>query len=135
MKVTLFIILRITYYFTEDYSKSFEILIKMLPLEEDVISNIQNKFIEEGYFPALQEAVNALETAAQQNFIQPLQVAIYYLELKNTDKALEWIEKAFERRDPEMPYISTYNAEYDQLYDHPRFIAILEKMNLLPKEN
>ena len=128
-----FRVLRVAYYFTEDYSKSFELLIKMLPLEEDVISNIQNKFNEQGYFPALQEAVNAMETAAQQNFIQPLGVATYYLELKNTEKALEWIEKAFEGHDPEMPYISTYNAEYDQLYDHPRFIAIMEKMNLLPK--
>ena len=107
----------------------------MLPLEEDVISNIQNKVNEQGYSPALQEAVNVMELAAQQNFIQPFQVAIYYLELKNTEKALEWIEKAFEGHDPDMPYISTYWAEFDQLYDNPRFIAILEKMNLpLPRD-
>ena len=127
--------LRIAYYFTEDYTKSFEILMQMLPLEEDVISNIHNKFNEQGYSPALQEAVNVMELAAQQNFIQPFQVAIYYLELKNTEKALEWIEKAFEGHDPDMPYISTYWAEFDQLYDNPRFIAILEKMNLpLPRD-
>jgi len=130
-----FRVLKVAYYFSEDYIKSFEIFIKMLPLGEDVIINIQNKFDEQGYFPALEEAVNAMEAAAQQNFIQPLGVAIYYLELKNTEKALEWIEKAFEGHDPDMPYISTKMAEFDQLYDNPRFIAILEKMNLpLKKE-
>ncbi len=130
-----FRVLRVAYYFSEDYIKSFEIFIRMLPLEEDVISNIQNKFDEQGYFPALEEAVNAMETAAQQNFIQPFMVATYYLELKNTEKALEWIEKAFQGRDPEMPYISTYFADLEQLHDNPRYLDILEKMNLtLPGE-
>ncbi len=96
--------------------------------------NLQNIFNEQGYFPALQEVVKSLELAAQQNFIQPYIVATYYLELKNTDKALEWIEKGFEGHDPDMPYISTYMAEFDQLYDNPRFIAILEQMNLPLKE-
>jgi len=127
--------LTLAYYFTENYSESFEILMQILPFEEDVISNLQNIFDERGYFPALQEVVNLLELAAQQNFIQPFGVATFYLQLKNIEKALEWIEKAFEGHDPDMPYISTQLAEFDQLYDNPRFIAILEKMNLpLPKE-
>jgi len=130
-----FRVLRVAYYFTEDYSKSFEIFLKMLPLEEDVILKIQNKFEKEGYFPAIEEAVNAIELAAQQIFIQPYFVATYYLELKNTEKALEWLEKGFEGHDPDMPYVSTHWAEFDQLYDNPRFLAILEKMKLLPKEN
>jgi len=130
-----FRVLRIAYYFTEDYTKSFEILMQMIPFEEDVILNLQNTFDKQGYSPALQEVVNLLELAAQQNFIQPFIVATYYLELKNTEKALEWLEKAFEGHDPDTPYISTYFAEFDQLYDNPRFIAILEKMNLpLPGE-
>ena len=130
-----FRVLRAAYFTIGDYNKSFEALKQLLPLEEEVISDIQNKFDEQGYFAALEEAVNALELAAQQSFIQPFIVATYYLELKNTEKALEWIEKSFAIHDPDMPYISTHFAEFDQLYDNPRFIAILEKMNLpLPRK-
>ena len=48
------------------------------------------------------------------------------------EKALDWLEKGFEIHDPNMPYIATGFSNFDQLHDNPRFIAILEKMNLPP---
>ncbi len=46
------------------------------------------------------------------------------------DKAMEWIEKGFEVRDPVMPYIATHGFLCEPLFDNPRFIDIVEKMNL-----
>jgi tetratricopeptide (TPR) repeat protein len=73
--------------------------------------------------------------------IQPnnSQCHAYYSYLLNIlgrpEEALELIEEAFKGHDQDMPYISTHAAEYDQLYDYSRFIAILEKMNLsLPEK-
>ena len=46
------------------------------------------------------------------------------------DEALQWLEKGFEIHDPNMPYIAAGFAMTDNLYDEPRFIALLEKMDL-----
>jgi hypothetical protein len=43
--------------------------------------------------------------------------------------ALEWLEKGFEMRDPNMPYISVPPA-FDSLRDDPRFQDLLRRMNL-----
>jgi hypothetical protein len=45
-------------------------------------------------------------------------------------KALGWLETGFEIHDPNMPYIASGFAMTDNLYDEPRFTAILEKINL-----
>jgi hypothetical protein len=51
------------------------------------------------------------------------------------DKAMEWIEKGFELRDPVMPYLATWGFLFEPLFDNPRFIEIFQKMNLpLPEE-
>ena len=51
------------------------------------------------------------------------------------DKAMEWIEKGFEVRDPNMPYIAAHGFLCEPLFDNPRFIEIIKKMNLpLPEE-
>jgi hypothetical protein len=50
------------------------------------------------------------------------------------NKAMEWIEKAFEIHDPNMVYITTRMYSFDPLFSNPRFINIIKKMNLpLPK--
>jgi len=41
----------------------------------------------------------------------------------------DFIEKGFEMHEPSMPYIAA-RGRFEQLYDNPRFIDILEKMNL-----
>ncbi len=51
------------------------------------------------------------------------------------DKAMEWLEKGFEVRDPVMPYIATHGFLFEPLFDNPRFIEILQKMNLPLPEN
>ncbi len=43
------------------------------------------------------------------------------------DKAMEWIEKGFEVRDPNMPYIATPGYLFEPLFDNPRFIEIIRE--------
>ena len=43
--------------------------------------------------------------------------------------ALDWLERAFEQRDPGILGIKS-DVAFAELHDHPRFETILEKMNL-----
>jgi hypothetical protein len=52
-----------------------------------------------------------------------------------TDKAMDWIEKGFEQHDPNMAIITIKEYNFDPLFNNPRFIDIVKKMNFpLPKK-
>ena len=50
--------------------------------------------------------------------------------MKKYDKAMDCLEKAYEKRDMDMTYIATDETIYDHLKDNPRYIELLKKMNL-----
>lgn len=58
-------------------------------------------------------------------------VALIYLGLGEIDAAFTWLDRAVEERDPIVAAINTYPM-MARLRAHPRFIALLHKMNLEP---
>ncbi|MDF1574583.1 MAG: hypothetical protein P1P86_05270, partial [Bacteroidales bacterium] len=82
------------------------------------------------FVAAYEEALRQLEVLAQKGFTAPGEMAIRYMMVDQPDKAMDWIEKGFEVRDPVMPYITTQMFFLDPLFDNPRFIEIVQKMNL-----
>jgi len=72
---------------------------------------------------------------ANKGFVGPIDMAVIYMKGNEQDKAMDLIEKAYEIRDPNMPYIATHMFLWEPLFDNPRFIEILQKMHLpLPEE-
>jgi hypothetical protein len=66
----------------------------------------------------------------------PIDMAFRYLMVNEHEKALDWLEKGYKVRDQSMPYIATDLYFTRDLSDNPRFIALLEKMNLpIPSSN
>jgi tetratricopeptide (TPR) repeat protein len=117
------------------YDKAFECYKKENELTEEVNNSIDRIFKEQGRFAAYEEIVNQLELLSQNGYVAFWEPAYRYHQINQYEKALDWIEKGFERHNPNMPYIATGATNLNQLYNHPRFIAILEKMNLpLPKQ-
>jgi serine/threonine-protein kinase len=58
-------------------------------------------------------------------------VTPFYMLLGETELTLDSLERAFERGDPYAIHMQRFEI-YDPLHDHPRFQALLRKMNLLP---
>lgn len=74
-----------------------------------------------------------IEAFASSNPINPTETAKRYIMADQPDKAMDWLEKGFEMHDPQVTYLTMYN--FDPLFDNPRFIDIVEKMNLpLPND-
>ena len=78
-------------------------------------------------------AVGALDQlerrAASNKHVSPLGWAISYIGLGDKDKALEWLEQAYEERDPSLIHLGL-DPKFDPLRSEPRFRALVEKMNL-----
>ena len=117
-----------------DYEKAFEADKNFyLPFEEEVISSIDKVFREQGRLAANEEIVAQFEIVAQNSYVSPNVMALRYIQANQHDKAMNFIEKGFEMHEPSMPYIAA-RGRFEPLYDNPRFIDVLEKMNLpLPK--
>jgi len=86
-------------------------------------------YAEAGYSGALSHVAEMLIERSRTTFVTPWQIGTLYTRAGKNDEALEWIEKAFEAHDPNMPYISV-DPIFDDLRDNPRFQDLLRRMNL-----
>ena len=57
-------------------------------------------------------------------------MASFYLELNETEKALEYFEKAYEEHDILLTWIKTFTLQYESVRSDPRYKALLKKMGL-----
>jgi len=101
-----------------------------LPFEDSIYQSIVVLAEEEGIKAAYSETVNQLEVMGPSGFQAPLRMAYRYLFLDQYDKVIELIEQGFEIHDSNMPYIACGYFIPEPLLDNPRYIAIMEKMNL-----
>jgi len=60
--------------------------------------------------------------------VLPSDITQLYLEAGDTANAMDWLEKAFDYGDPNLPYLRL--PIYDPLRTDPRFQALLRRMGL-----
>jgi len=82
-----------------------------------------------GYAQAMKRAAEALIARLPEVFSKPSDIAFFYAVAGEKDKALEWLEKAYEGRDQELPFFGCYPC-FDDLHPDPRFQDLLRKMRL-----
>ena len=61
--------------------------------------------------------------------VTPWQIGTLYTRAGDTEQAIEFLEKAFETRERNMPYLSV-DPIFDYMRDDPRFQDLLRRMNL-----
>jgi len=81
-----------------------------------------------------EQILRDLEDLSKQRYVSPANRASVYLGLGENEKALDWLEKAYEDRDPIFWWING-----DQLYDSvrgvPRFEALVQKVDRTQAES
>ena len=75
--------------------------------------------------------IQGLEQGAAQGQAWGFYVGVAYMGLGENEKALDWLEKGFEERNPLLPFISLGKLS-EPILDHPRYKALLEKLVLKP---
>jgi len=95
---------------------------------------IEQGYEKDGYAGAMRLAAETLEAFSQEAFISPFFIAFVYAASGDKEKSLEWLEKGYEIKDPNMPYIKGHGVIDNLLHDDPRFQDLLRRMNLLELE-
>ena len=102
--------------------------------DEDAWKEIERIFEEKGYIAAYRNIVPIYEDLYTPDTF-PMELAIAYMKANQNEKVMNMIEKGYENRDHTMPWIVTRANFFESLFDNPRFVAIVEKMNLSFPEN
>jgi TolB-like protein/Tfp pilus assembly protein PilF len=99
------------------------------PGDREVEEALTQGYAQSGYRGATRRAGDLLAARSRKAYVNPTDVALMYLWAGEEDLALKWLEKGFEVRDQNMPYLGVWPA-YDTLHSDPRFQALLRRMNL-----
>jgi hypothetical protein len=90
---------------------------------------ITRGYAEGGYQGAMRRAADMAASLWPGVYTNPRAIATAYLRAGQNDQALDWLERAYELHDPNMPYMDL-GTSWDVVRDHPRFRDLLRRMKL-----
>jgi serine/threonine protein kinase/Flp pilus assembly protein TadD len=89
---------------------------------------LNSGYTQGGYRGAWRRAADVLAARPGVSDLSPLAIASSYAFAGEKDRALEWLEKAVEARDPNLPYLGM--PDYDSLRNDVRFQNVLRRVRL-----
>jgi TolB-like protein len=81
-----------------------------------------------GYPQAMRLAAETLAAQAETRFVLPTQIAILYGMADDVTNTIDWLERAFAIRDPNLPYLKNLRMYPSAVMSHPRTGAIVEAL-------
>lgn len=82
-----------------------------------------------GFSGDKEKARQLLAGLPKDNKISPFDLAVIYTSLDEKEKAIEYLEEAYQKRDPLLVPLKVY-PPFESLREEPKFIELLKKMNL-----
>ncbi len=101
--------------------------------QEPFVEIIDQGYAKSGYSGAMKSAADTMAAFSQQAYIPPWFIAFIYAASGDIEETLDWLEKGYAIKDPNMPYIGGGIID-SLLHDDPRFQDLLRRMNL-PQKN
>ena len=90
-----------------------------------------NRAYARGGFPGARHwLVNRMASRSKNQFVSSYSISAIYAELGENERAFEWLEKAYEERDPCLVRMNV-QPEFDGLRSDPRFGNLLHRLKLL----
>jgi len=98
---------------------------------DHVASLIQRGYAEGGYPKGMKLAADTLAGRFTRTYVQPSEIARLYLYAGEKERALEWLEKAYQERDTWLVFLKD-DPRFEGLHSEPRFQSLLRRLSLLP---
>jgi tetratricopeptide (TPR) repeat protein len=80
------------------------------------------------YGTTMRKAADALVARSRRTFVPPMDVATFYAFAGDKERCLEWLERAYQVRDPNLPYVGV--PDFDLVRSDPRFQDLVQRMGL-----
>jgi TolB-like protein len=113
---------------SRNYTEAWELLKSINKNDTDMFQALEHGYSEGGYKGALISQARLDELRLKTQYINPTDIVNIYALAGENDKAIYWLERAYEVRDPNLPY--WLDPMYDSLRNDSRFQELARKMNL-----
>jgi hypothetical protein len=99
--------------------------------DDEAVAALERGHAQGGYHQALRSVAELFVERARTTEIHvtPWQIATLYTRADDDGPALDYLERAYQARDQNMPYISI-DPIFDHLRDEPRFQALVDSLGL-----
>lgn len=97
--------------------------------ESGAVAAIERGYTQGGYQEAVRQAADTLAAGSRVATARPIIIADLYDGAGDTEKALDWMERAYEIRDIEMAYLGTKLLS-DSVRRAPRFQKLLQSLRV-----
>lgn len=101
--------------------------------DEDSAAELGENFHKYGYEQAkkifLEQYLEAYQEAAKEQYIPPLVFAALYTDLKDKDKAFEWLEKSYQEHAPWLFFLNV-DPQFETLRSDPRFTDLVKRVGI-----
>lgn len=109
--------------------KAFEKAAELAGRDSVAIAGLGHALGTVGRAAEAREILDELRTRRKKAYLSPYWISLVHLGLGETEQALDGLETGYEERAAYMNCIAMYSP-FDPVRDHPRFKAILRKMNM-----
>jgi TolB-like protein/lipoprotein NlpI len=103
-------------------------LLRMKATIPEIKEAFSNAIATEDFAGARRNVGDILVEKSKTTYINPIRMASNYAFAGDKNKAIDWLEKAYQEHEPNLPYLLSPN--YDSLRDDPRFQYLCRRMNL-----
>ena len=98
----------------------------------DIGAVMDRGLVEAGFPGAMRRAADTLVALSKKVLVWPTDIAVLYVLADDHRRALEWLERGYEGRDPNLPYLRL--PIYDTIRSEPRFQALFRRLGLQGNE-
>jgi serine/threonine protein kinase len=99
-------------------------------VKEDTVAGLAHAYIATGKRTEAEKIVSDLLRRSKKNYVSPYMIATIYAGLGDKNRALEFLEQAFQERSPDIPYFLKNDLRLDSLRSDPRLQDLVRRVGL-----
>jgi eukaryotic-like serine/threonine-protein kinase len=97
--------------------------------DTDTTAGLAHAYIGMGERAEAEKILGDLLRQSKKNYVSHYMIATIHAGLGDKDKALEFLEQAYQERSPDLPYFLRADLRMDNLRSDPRFQDLMHRMN------
>ena len=113
----------------EQAIKDYQSALGLSPNNPNFLAALGHVYASSGNIPAAHKILDTLFVVKKQEPVSPFFFALVYAGLNDKEKALEWLQKAFEEKSGSVRYLKM-EPRLQNLRNEPGYIALMKKIGL-----
>lgn len=99
------------------------------PNNPNILNALGYAYASAGRKDEAQTILNSFLEMRKKHFVSPFMIALLYTSMARKDEAFDWLNKAYDERDPQLIWFHI-DPQLDSLHSDPRFTQLLQRMRI-----